>query len=155
MQNVPRTLELPEAGIESQQFRRKQASLCTDMQGMALQICLCHQALYNHSCSDNLASPAVGSSLQVTSPCSYHRETLTSPWPLELSIHAVVFDKSTDTPWLQGPGKKWEHYELNQNKNVVRIPMHVKKGDTVQVIAGYEKGQVGEVKEVSDESSIS
>ena len=28
--------------------------------------------------------------------------------------------------------------------------MHVKKGDTVQVIAGYEKGQVGEVKEVSD-----
>ena len=33
--------------------------------------------------------------------------------------------------------------------------MHVKKGDTVQVIAGYEKGQVGEVKEVSDESLTS
>ena len=93
--------------------------------------------------------------MQVTSPCICHREALNSPWPLELSIHAVVFDEGTHTPWLQGPGKKWEHYELNKNKSVVRIPMHVKKGDTVQVIAGYEKGQVGEVKEVSDESLTS
>jgi large subunit ribosomal protein L24 len=30
-------------------------------------------------------------------------------------------------------------------KEVVRHKMHVKKGDTVQIIAGHEKGKVGEV----------
>lgn len=33
----------------------------------------------------------------------------------------------------QGPGKKWEHYELNDNGKPLRIPMHVKTGDVVQV----------------------
>lgn len=37
------------------------------------------------------------------------------------------------TQWLQGPGKRWEHYELTKNNKPVRIPMHVKSGDTVQV----------------------
>lgn len=32
-----------------------------------------------------------------------------------------------------------------QPKAVVRYKMHVKKGDTVQVIAGSDKGKVGEV----------
>jgi hypothetical protein len=45
----------------------------------------------------------------------------------------------------QGPGKKWEHYELNKNGNPLKIAMHVRKGDTVQVIAGKDKGKVGEV----------
>lgn len=37
-------------------------------------------------------------------------------------------------PWLlQGPGKRWEHYELTANHKPVRIPMHVKAGDTVKV----------------------
>ena len=51
-------------------------------------------------------------------------------------------------PLLQGPGKKWESYELNKNGNPVRIPMHVKKGDTVVVITGRDKGKVGEVSQV-------
>ena len=49
---------------------------------------------------------------------------------------------------MQGPGKKWEHYDLNKNGKPVRIPMHVKKGDTVQVIAGRDKGTIGEVTKV-------
>lgn len=48
----------------------------------------------------------------------------------------------------QGPGKKWEHYELTKKGKPVRHPMHVKMGDTVVVIAGSEKGTVGKVSEV-------
>ncbi len=48
----------------------------------------------------------------------------------------------------QGPGKKWEHYELTANGKPVRIPMHVKKGDTVQIISGDDKGKVGEIAKV-------
>ncbi len=49
---------------------------------------------------------------------------------------------------VQGPGKKWESYDLNKNGKPVRIPMHVKTGDTVVVIAGRDKGKVGEVSKV-------
>lgn len=47
-----------------------------------------------------------------------------------------------------GPGKKWESYELNQNGKPVRLPMHVKTGDTVVVIAGDDNGKVGTVQKV-------
>ena len=50
---------------------------------------------------------------------------------------------------LQGPGKAWEHYKVNKNGKVVRVKMHVKTGDTVVVIAGSEKGKVGEITKVS------
>lgn len=40
---------------------------------------------------------------------------------------------STITAGIVGPGKKWEHYETNANGKVVRPPMHVRLGDTVQV----------------------
>ena len=49
---------------------------------------------------------------------------------------------------MQGPGKKWEHYELTANGKPLRIPMHVKKGDTVQIISGDDKGKVGEIAKV-------
>ena len=57
----------------------------------------------------------------------------------------------TDQICVQGPGKKWEHYPLNHNKKVIRLPMHVKKGDTVQVISGKDKGKVGEIEQVSQQ----
>lgn len=50
---------------------------------------------------------------------------------------------------LQGPGKKWEHYETNKNGKVVRPTMHIRKGDTVQIIAGKDKGKVGQISKVS------
>ena len=53
-----------------------------------------------------------------------------------------------DRVLLQGPGKKWESYDLNKNGKPVRIPMHVKTGDTVVVITGKDKGKVGEVSKV-------
>lgn len=56
---------------------------------------------------------------------------------------------------LQGPGKKWESYDLNKNGKPVRIPMHVKKGDTVVVITGRDKGKVGEVSQVGCYSQCS
>jgi len=34
---------------------------------------------------------------------------------------------------------------VNKKGNVLVSPMHVRKGDTVQVIAGKDKGKVGEV----------
>lgn len=76
---------------------------------------------------------------------------------------------------LQGPGKKWEHIELNNNGKPVRVHMHVRLGDTVkvgvadlgrmhrschgptdggysanaQIIAGSDKGKVGRILEVN------
>merc|ERR1711966_592242 len=44
--------------------------------------------------------------------------------------------------------KRWVKQELNQNGKPVRVKMHVKKGDTVQVIAGKDKGKVSEVSDV-------
>ncbi len=52
-----------------------------------------------------------------------------------------------DLPKIGG-GRKWEHYELTPSGKAVRIPMHVKKGDTVQVIAGKDKGKVGTIIKV-------
>ena len=37
---------------------------------------------------------------------------------------------------------------MTANGKVDRVKMHVKKGDTVQVVAGDDKGKVGEVVEV-------
>ncbi|KAL4433676.1 hypothetical protein ABPG75_000117 [Micractinium tetrahymenae] len=45
-----------------------------------------------------------------------------------------------------GPGKKWEHMDLNANGKPQRVPMHVRLGDTVKVIAGGDKGKVGTVQ---------
>ena len=50
---------------------------------------------------------------------------------------------------LQGPGKKWEHYDLNKNGKPLRLPMHVQRGDLVQIISGAEKGKTGTVSNVS------
>ena len=49
---------------------------------------------------------------------------------------------------MQGPGKKWEHYELNKNGKPLRVPMHVQKGDLVQIISGAEKGKTGTITNV-------
>lgn len=47
-----------------------------------------------------------------------------------------------------GGGKKWEHTEVNKNGKPVKVKMHVKKGDLVQVIAGKDKGTVAEIERV-------
>jgi large subunit ribosomal protein L24 len=47
-----------------------------------------------------------------------------------------------------GGGRKWEHYELGPSGKAIRVPMHVKKGDYVQVIAGKDKGKVGTITKV-------
>ena len=50
---------------------------------------------------------------------------------------------------VQGPGKKWEHYDLNKNGKPIRLPMHVQRGDMVQIISGAEKGKTGKITTVS------
>ena len=50
---------------------------------------------------------------------------------------------------MQGPGKKWEHYDLNKNGKPIRLPMHVQRGDMVQIISGAEKGKTGKITTVS------
>jgi len=47
-----------------------------------------------------------------------------------------------------GGGKPWERTQLNQNGKPVKMDMHVKKGDIVQVVAGKDKGTVAEVEKV-------
>lgn len=49
---------------------------------------------------------------------------------------------------LQGPLKKWEHYKLTANGKPVRLPMPMKTGDTVKIIAGSDKGKVGKITKV-------
>jgi large subunit ribosomal protein L24 len=38
-----------------------------------------------------------------------------------------------------------KQYKTAATKQIVRHKMHIKKGDTVQVISGKEKGKVGEI----------
>merc|ERR1711920_62447 len=47
-----------------------------------------------------------------------------------------------------GSGKHWTHIPLTKAGKPIRQNMHVKKGDTVVVIAGDYKSKVGEVKSV-------
>ncbi|PNG99954.1 50S ribosomal protein L24, chloroplastic [Tetrabaena socialis] len=47
-----------------------------------------------------------------------------------------------------GGGRKWEHLEIGPGGKALRVPMHIKKGDTVQVIAGKDKGKVGTIVKV-------
>eukprot|EP00775_Hariotina_reticulata_P013593 gene13593-13718_t len=47
-----------------------------------------------------------------------------------------------------GGGKPWERTQTNQNGKPIKVQMHVKKGDIVQVIAGSDKGTVAEVEKV-------
>ncbi|WIA41560.1 hypothetical protein OEZ86_008926 [Tetradesmus obliquus] len=47
-----------------------------------------------------------------------------------------------------GGGKAWERTETNQNGKPVKVKMHVKKGDIVQVVSGKDKGTVAEVEKV-------
>jgi hypothetical protein len=57
--------------------------------------------------------------------------------------------KLSDCTWnLQGPGKDWESYKTNDNGKVVTVKIPVKKGDTVQCIAGSDKGKVGVIQKV-------
>ena len=53
-----------------------------------------------------------------------------------------------------GWGKKWEHYELNKNGKPIRFSMHVKKGDTVVVITGKDKGKVSTITKVQPKTSM-
>lgn len=43
--------------------------------------------------------------------------------------------------------------KVNQNGKPIRHKLHVKKGDTVQVISGREKGKVGEIIQVFPKTS--
>ncbi|XP_058779930.1 large ribosomal subunit protein uL24c [Vicia villosa] len=44
--------------------------------------------------------------------------------------------------------KRWERKECKPNSLPVLHKMHVKLGDTVKVISGHEKGQIGEITKI-------
>eukprot|EP00877_Chromochloris_zofingiensis_P008557 jgi/Chrzof1/3955/Cz13g14230.t1 len=52
-----------------------------------------------------------------------------------------------DIPKIGG-GKKWVHTPVNKNGKPIKVTMHVKKGDLVQVVAGADKGTVAEITDV-------
>ncbi|KAJ0593499.1 putative ribosomal protein L24 [Helianthus annuus] len=65
-----------------------------------------------------------------------------SPCP---SPPLVQQNKSTKTcPPLQAKLKRWERIKCKPNSLPIVHKMHVKLGDTVKVIAGRDKGKVGE-----------
>jgi ribosomal protein L24 len=75
--------------------------------------------------------------------CLPGRRPSNPPTPVPLTISLCSSSLS------QGPGKKWESYDLTANGKAVRIKMHIKKGDTVKVIAGSDKGKVGKIAKVN------
>lgn len=44
--------------------------------------------------------------------------------------------------------KRWERKECKENSLPVLHKMHVKVGDTIQVIAGDDKGKIGEITKI-------
>ncbi|KAK4420718.1 50S ribosomal protein L24, chloroplastic [Sesamum alatum] len=62
--------------------------------------------------------------------------------------------KSTDQPSsIVAKLKRWERKECKPNSLPVLHKMHVKVGDTVKVIAGKDKGKIGEVTTVIKHNS--
>ena len=105
----------------------------------------------------SLLCPAGCADLQMRRVCSALRAPLYCSLPgLAGTYHimcravraASVCAKDATAVGMQGPGKKWEHLETNHNSKVVRQPIHVRKGDTVQIIAGKDKGKIGEISQV-------
>jgi len=86
--------------------------------------------------SSRMQSSFLGSSVQ--------QRSFTTRRPVAASV--VVRAAYGDLPKVGG-GRKWVHTKVNQNGKPVKVSMHVKKGDLVVVIAGKDKGHVGEVIE--------
>ncbi|XP_019183463.1 PREDICTED: 50S ribosomal protein L24, chloroplastic [Ipomoea nil] len=62
--------------------------------------------------------------------------------------------KSTEKPFsVAARLKRWERKECKPNSLPVIQKMHVKLGDTVKVIAGHDKGKIGEVSEILKHNS--
>lgn len=54
----------------------------------------------------------------------------------------------------QGSGKKWENTPLTANGKPVFQKVHVKTGDTVQVVTGADKGKIGVVQKVLSKTGM-
>nr|GMD53225.1 50S ribosomal protein L24, chloroplastic [Ipomoea batatas] len=62
--------------------------------------------------------------------------------------------KSTEKPFcIAARLKRWERKDCKPNSLPVLQKMHVKVGDTVKVIAGHDKGKIGEVSEIFKHNS--
>nr|GMD51374.1 50S ribosomal protein L24, chloroplastic [Ipomoea batatas] len=62
--------------------------------------------------------------------------------------------KSTEKPFsVAARLKRWERKDCKPNSLPVLQKMHVKVGDTVKVIAGHDKGKIGEVSEIFKHNS--
>ncbi|GFR53163.1 hypothetical protein Agub_g15886, partial [Astrephomene gubernaculifera] len=106
---------------------------------------LCFQVSYQFVGNNTMATllgtraPAFfGSRLTSSRPVAPRRSTATT-------THVVA--AYGDLPKVGG-GRKWEHLEIGPGGKAVRVPMHVRKGDYVQVIAGKDKGKVGTIIKV-------
>lgn len=73
--------------------------------------------------------------------CLLHRPTLFLTPPLPPLV-------------CQGSGKKWENTPLTANGKPVFQKVHVKTGDTVQVVTGADKGKVGVVQKVLSKTGM-
>ncbi|KAI3497033.1 hypothetical protein L1887_39414 [Cichorium endivia] len=63
--------------------------------------------------------------------------------------------KSTKTPCppIQVKLKRWERIKCKPNSLPIVHKMHVKLGDTVKVIAGRDKGKIGEITKITKHNS--
>eukprot|EP00798_Chlamydomonas_sp_ICE-L_P001913 gene1913-33326_t len=93
-----------------------------------------------------MASMMLRSVSGATGAFGNQRPTL-CPQRLSTSMSPVTTCAYGNLPNVGG-GRKWKKIETNHNGKPVKVKMHVKKGDLVQIISGADKGLVGEITEV-------
>ncbi|KAK8942274.1 hypothetical protein KSP40_PGU013717 [Platanthera guangdongensis] len=76
------------------------------------------------------------------SPSSFFGESLLPPFS-----PSVKFADRPSCPVVMKL-KRWERKDCKPNSLPVLHKMHVKVGDTVKIIAGHDKGKVGEITEI-------
>lgn len=84
-------------------------------------------------------------------PATVRAPTPVSPSPLHRPTQAAgtsTAARSVSCAAMIGPGKKWEKLPLTKNGKPIKHDMHVKTGDKVVVVAGADKGTVGDVTKV-------
>nr|GEX95805.1 50S ribosomal protein L24, chloroplastic [Tanacetum cinerariifolium] len=73
--------------------------------------------------------------------------------PCSSSSSPLIKPTKTLCPPIQAKLKRWERIKCKPNSLPIVHKMHVKLGDTVKVIAGRDKGKIGEITKIVKHNS--
>ncbi|KAJ6966612.1 hypothetical protein NC652_004235 [Populus alba x Populus x berolinensis] len=76
--------------------------------------------------------------------CMVYIQVKSPEKPCLIVMKKPIFDTCSSLLQL----KRWERKECKENSLPVLHKMHVKVGDTIQVIAGDDKGKIGEITKI-------